>query len=849
MKNPSRRFRLLLLSFLLPAAVMAAVLALGGLAPFGGRTMGVMDMSHQYIAFLASLRDILAGRASLYYLPSMCLGGNMFGVFAYYLVSPLDLLVCLFPRGRLYDAVGLLYILRVGLCGLTMAVYAGGRRGYAPRVLIPAFAYALMAYMTAYSFNYLWQDGVILLPLVALGIARLAEADGSPWLYVVSLAAALALNFYIGYILCLFSVLFFLAELISATRSDKGKTLRRFVLSSLAAGGLAAAVLLPAFLSLRTGKAGFSLSSFSLELRYSLPQLLSKLFPDAFRYEEIMPEGAPQLFTGTVTAALAVLYFANRAVPPRRRLLTGGLMLILAGSMLISALDLVWHGFNLPTWYNARYSFLWSFLLAAAADQELAELRTGTRLGHLLLPVGVVAGVSALTFAGQSYPYASWTNAGIAAGMTAAAMVLLAVLRKPETGKRLAAVLCAALFLLHAGELAQSAGHTFASLYAQASDKNAFAAYAEAKADALALLPTEYELVRTESTDSFDMDRCEPMLFGYDGLSHYGSTLSQASLDLLDRMGLDRYEALWVQYGPGVTAAADTILGVRYLVTGGEAKGYAVLGQTDAYTVLRNDNALPIAWTADEAIADPIAAEDSFGYLNALYAAAAPEVRADVFTSAEAQVTELSNFVRNGDRFTRVETAPASVTYTVSVRADGPLYAELDIPDWPGVMLFADGTLRAWYATAQTNGTVYLGDCRAGDAVTVTLQASADMTVAHAAFSTENADALAAYASVLKTGGCGLTRINAAHYIGHFSAPAEDGLLVFTLPYDSSWRITLDGQRVTPSSVQEGLMALAVTPGAHTVELRYVPAGLLAGAVISILTLAACLVVRRRTKT
>ena len=848
MKNLSRRSVLLPVSFLLPAAVMAVVFAVCGLAPFGARTLGVMDMSHQYISFLYSLRDILAGRASLLYLPSMCLGGNMLGVFAYYLTSPLNLLICLFPRAQLFQAVGVLYLLRVGLCGLTMCVYAGGRRGWSPRCLVASLSYAFMAYMLAYSFNYLWHDCVILLPLVALGIARLRE-EARPWLYIVALAAALALNFYIGYILCLFSVLFFLFEFFAAPKAlspDGRRTLLRFVLSSLAAGALAAFLLLPAFLSLRNGKASFDLSVLTLTPRFTLPELLSKLYPAAFRYEEIMPEGLPQIFCGTVTTVLTVLYFANGRVPARRRLLAGGLMLALAVSFWITALDLIWHGLNVPSWYNYRYSFLLSFLMAAAADGELAELPEGTRPWHLLLPLAVIAAASVLTFAGRTYEYVTWRSA-LAAFLIAAAVCAALLLRlRPGTGRRLAAVLAAVVLLAHAGELAVNAGISLRRLTSQATDAQAYADYAEAKAEAFALLPNGSEFVRTESTVCFSQNRCEPLLFGYDGISHYGSTLSQDSLDFLDRLGFDRYEDIWAQYGPGVSAAADTLLGVKYLVADTLTKDYAVLGEAGGYTLAENPLALPVGWTADDALRGPVDGGDSFAYMNALYAAAAPEVGRSVFVEADVSGLELENLTADGGRYTRVEAGFAYLTYTVAVRADGPLYAELGIPDYPGLMLFADGVLRALYATAQTNGTVYLGDYAAGDTVTVRLQASSDVTVEYASFATEDAAALERYAAALSEGGCRLTRISPSHYIGSFTTGEGDGLLVLTLPYDGSWRITLDGQRVSASQVLDCLTALDVSSGNHTIELRYVPAGLVPGAVISLAALAVCLAVYLR---
>ena len=397
MKNRPGKAAILLGSLLLPMALMTAVFALCGIAPFGHRSLGVLDMSSQYLSFLGFLRQLLSGQASFLYLPGLALGGSMTGVAAYYLMSPLNLLCCLFSTENLLVAVGLLYILRVGLASMTMALYAGERHGWSWRVLAPGLAYGLMAYLLAYSINYLWQDCVILLPVIALGIARLLEGKG--WrLYALSLGAALALSFYIGYMLCVASVLFFLYGLLTGPAGQRGRRLVTFALASLLAGALAAAVLVPTALALMGGKASFSPADLTLAGKFPLPALFAKLLVGAFNYDELTPAGLPNIFCGTLTGALAVLYFADGRVSRKRRLATAALLGIIALSFWVAALDLIWHGLNVPAWYNYRYSFIFCFVVIAAADRTLSLGAGGYRPRQLLLPIIAAAATAALAY-------------------------------------------------------------------------------------------------------------------------------------------------------------------------------------------------------------------------------------------------------------------------------------------------------------------------------------------------------------------------------------------------------------------------------------------------------------------
>ena len=187
--------------------------------------------------------------------------------------------------------------------------------------------------------------------------------------------------------------------------------------------------------------------------------------------------------------------------------------------------------------------------------------------------------------------------------------------------------------------------------------------------------------------------------------------------------------------------------------------------------------------------------------------------------------------------------ASGTLTYTVRPALDGPLYMELGLPELPSVPVSVNGGRPVYYATAQTNGSLYLGDFSAGEEVTVRLQAFSDISVTYAAFATEDEAALARYASALKEGGCPLEKLSSSHFAGAFTTAPGDRLLVLTLPYDGSWRVTLDGVRAQPVKVQDCLMAIPVSEGAHTLEMRYVPAGLIPGAAITAIALAACIAV------
>ena len=82
------------------AAVLWGAIYLGGFVPFGANTPAVTDAKLQYLDLFAYCRDVLTGQNTAAYTFSNTLGGSAAAIWAYYLASPFNLLVLLFPKER-----------------------------------------------------------------------------------------------------------------------------------------------------------------------------------------------------------------------------------------------------------------------------------------------------------------------------------------------------------------------------------------------------------------------------------------------------------------------------------------------------------------------------------------------------------------------------------------------------------------------------------------------------------------------------------------------------------------------------------------------------------------------------
>lgn len=557
----------LIAAFLLPAGVLWLVFMSLGFAPAGDKAVLIMDMHEQYAPFFASLRALLSGDASLFFSFQKQMGTGFVGLFAYYIASPLNLFVLLFPARQLPLALTLLTCLKTGLCGLSMQWYLlRARRLPAIPALILGCGYALMSYNVVYGMCLMWLDAVALTPLVLWGVEKLA-AGKRPVHLLLCLVALFWCDYYIGYMVGLFALLYLGYLLISRQSAlSPFKAVSRLTGTAAAAIGLLAFYLLPVGMDLLTGKLD-SLSWQPASWYYFPPwEMLQKVLPG--NYTSITYYGLPLLYGGTLPLIGAVWFFLRRRIPWQKRAAVGGLLVLLAASFVLCGLDYVWHGFRFPNWFPTRYAFLWVFVLIVAA-------------------AGFI----------QTLPIPRWRD-----GYTRPLYYLLALL----------------LLSLQLAELGINARVQVQGLDGQFAYRST-AAYEEAY-DETAPLATRLQkqdegFYRVEKT--YRYSRNDALLYGYNGITHYSSTYHAAVNRLFGAMGFV-YRRSWDTFYSS-TPVTDALFGVKYVLSKTDIPAYSAVAGNRTVTAYENPYVLPVALAADAGLVDwtlpetddPFAAQES----------------------------------------------------------------------------------------------------------------------------------------------------------------------------------------------------------------------------------------------
>ncbi len=148
--------------------------AAAGIWPFGNGTALIIDSIHQYLPFYTEYHDKLRSGSSLLYSFKGALGYDFWATFAYYLASPLNLLLIFVPTHNVCDFMDFMMVLKIALCGGTLSWYLGKRRPdcrFLPAVF--GVMFALSNFFIGYYFNLMWLDSIAMLPLIMYGIEKI----------------------------------------------------------------------------------------------------------------------------------------------------------------------------------------------------------------------------------------------------------------------------------------------------------------------------------------------------------------------------------------------------------------------------------------------------------------------------------------------------------------------------------------------------------------------------------------------------------------------------------------------------------------------------------------------------
>lgn len=847
------------LSILIPAVMILVIFLLFTITPFGNRTWLTIDLGQQYVDFFSHYQDTLLHHPEqFFYSFSKSIGGEMVSLWAYYLLSPFNLLFLLTPRSAIAMGVSLLIFLKLVSCTVSFAVLLDVKfkqRNWT--TLLFALSYGFMSYLSANQFNVMWLDALIGLPLIILGVDALL-LKRNPLYYVLPLSLTILSNYYTGYMICLFLGLYFPYAYLTANDSFSWKSFIKqfghFIFYSVLSVGLIMIILLPTFYSLLGSKGTATTIAWSLKSEYNPLLMASKLFIGSFDFHE-MQKGYPNIFVGSLVFFSFLCYFKEKKIARFQRLYALFITVIILISFNIEIFDKLWHAGQLPNWYSYRFSFLFSFWMVFLGYQwTLKKTAVGIHETFVYFFLVLAAGIGFILFP-QDY-LQGWQIAlgfGLSMGILYG---LILIGRGKRTHQKFLISFVVIELLLNSIITLSRLGYVMNS---------EFTAYQSSLANwSTVLCPSENEFYRSEKT--MLRSKNDSLQVPTYGVSHFSSTFEKETEKFFDAIGV-RQGTAYVNYSNG-TLLTDALLGIKntFIETTDatynerwerkDLEDFSTIASFDEGHIVTNPNTLSIAYPMKAILKSmkvptnhPITMQNQLA--NALSGTTSPK---NIFTKVPYETT-FENISDSPVVYQRVQfednTQVGTITLTFTPETDDPIYLEM-----AGTMgeedleMTLNGEPYAFYPVQSKPVLLSVAKNQKGQPQTLRITVKDDgFEFSKLNLYSLNTSLLNERLEQTKAQELKLETFSATHFSGTMDV-FEDSTVLTTIPYSTGWKVWVDGQEVETYKILDSLLGFTISKGIHRIEYRYSTPFLLEGSLVSIASLLLLIfILYRRKKT
>ncbi|THE14947.1 copper ABC transporter permease [Enterococcus hirae] len=834
-------------SFLIPLLILALVYLSIGIYPGSDRSILASDAFSQFSNFHASFRNMLLGKQSIFYTWNASLGLNYLSLVSYYLGGIFTPLVLFFPNQMMPDALYVLTLLKVGAAGLSFWFLAHSYRIPRWGQVALSVSYASISFITAHSEIIMWLDTFVYLPLIILGIHRVMDLKKPTVLFVSYLLLFLS-SFYMGFMVGVFSFLYFIARLLTNWSAYK-KSIIPYGVTSLLAGGASMIIILPAILDLRAnGEALTQITTLKTEATSYLDLLMKNMVGvyDTTKYGSI-----PFIYAGLFPLVLCLFYFVSRKFPLKNKLLFGSLFALLIASFYFVPFNLFWHGMHAPNMFLFRYAYLFSFLvllLAAKSWEKLDANDRGTIVGIIIVLAAAFATAWGIK-ADDGYTYVTLTSFVLTIVFLGLYALTVGFFQQHQWDlKRLSVLLLLVM-------TAEAAVNTNSMIHGILDDWN----YASRSlyTDPYPDIKTLVDETKTDSDSFYRLENLDPVSandsinYGYSGISLFSSIRNRNSSSYLDTLGFrSRGTNLNIRYNNN-TLLMDGFTGIKYNIAKNDSSfnkyGFEEESKSGDYTLYKNINALPLAFQAPLTINDieQPTTDNLTSQTNLINALSSLNQQYFTFYTPNLKGQENTTITRTTNGVTYSETAdnlPKVLTWEVQVPANTQAYLSLFPTNFAQLeSSTATLTVNGMSRKTQINiaGQYYdLGYYPQDTTVTFSVSFYGTKEVSFMEPKVVGLDVVAYQAAMNQINRNGVEmKTTSRTATGKINTP-EDTMLVTTIPYDEGWTAKIDGKKVPIENFKDAFLMVQVPAGEHTITFSYLPKGFIVGSILFILCIA-----------
>ena len=855
--------RYVFLTTVLATACIAVIYVIFSVFPFGSITVMRMDLYHQYGPLFAELYDRIVEHKSLLYSWITGGGSSFLGNYLNYLSSPLSFLIFLFDKEDISYAITFIVAFKCILSATSFSYYlkkSFNKDNYFLSVF--GILYAFSAYFLAYYWNVMWLDAMIMLPLIALGIEKIFKT-GDIKLYTVSLVILFFANYYMGYMCCIFAVLYFFVCFIN-TYSNDGKLNKnavyekkystkalmnnvfinrgvKFAFASIIAALICAITLVPVFMILKNSSATSGTFPQTFKSYFDLLDLITSHF--ALLETTIRSSGdnvLPNIYTGILTFILLPLFLVNNKIKLKEKATYVVLIIFFVFCFNNNCAEYIWHAFHFPNDLPYRYSYMYSFIIAVMGYKTILNFK-GIKVKDI-----AYTGLAIISFViiCQKFLTNKMTNSTIYATIIFVALWcgFLFLLKNKNAQKKTVS------FVLVTFILCETIISSIVGLPLNQDNKNYKENY-KTYTDAINYIDNKDSgFYRTELC--YLNTRMDPAYYGYNGISVFSSMAYESYSQLQSSLGMQGNKVNSYTYNTQ-TPVYNMMFNIKYLIQTDVSLAPSSNLYKKIYTtsdkksnVYESKYNLPIAYCVNSKIDDwvtdegnPFEIQSDFVKLATGYSNIFKPVE---YNSTDFDAVSGDDVTENGTYW--LEKSDSSSNYgtetvSLSPTIDGNLYLYVKSSDLKTITVNSEKVSDI----TQSMEDAYildLGYHNKGDEVLVSLDASKmESESTSFDFYCYTADDTVVKNMYNSLAGNSLNVESYSDTTIKGTVKAKENCYLYSsIPYDDGWSVYVDGKKAETFEIGGTLLAIELTPGQHKIEYKYFPVGFLYGIIISAVT-------------
>lgn len=841
MKNKIKKLELnnkmkYMLAFIIPLMLSVIVFSVLNIYPFGNEIYIRSDSYQQYIRFLEFLKRVFyeGNFSEIFYSFSNGFGHGGALYVAYYLLSPFNVLVILLPFLNIEMVFMLIMIIKVSTLGLAFYYflekfnYEIGKSKY-----IFSTTYSFISFVTMYSMNIMWLDSLILCPIILVQLKEMFETK-KIFKFTILMFTLYVSNFYMAFIICLFLVILLICSVVFDKESRVGlkEKIKLFSVSIGISVLLFGFIMIPVLCEL---KEFYLDSSLSIEPNtLSVVEILSKLF--AFKYDTFYSityskQMAPYIYFGLFPLILSLVYLLFEKTDAKKKIFIATCIVILC-SFIFNELNIVWHGFDTPTGFNYRYSFLLSFIgLIMACEGFKYVLQKGLNKKEMM-----ILSVTLLMLLIVSIMETSTIIIVVNLFLIMLYLSIIFISKVDKTWKHKVAMIFVLEIIVNAIVLNMMISAQLGIL-----DKQEY--FEEKSRDVIEQVVEKYAddnyrmLIERSINPSVNI----PMEFGYSGVSTFNSSISFDFLDALECLGGYKYGDL--MYSLDSNYITDSIFSVKYIISERELTLYTKLEELvvrgkKAY-LYENPYALPIGFVPKNEIKNITTQNIEENILNVASGIAGKDYLYEKLYSEHLPIKVVIDGKeikpdKNGDYILKREDLKKRSVLKIKYPKNSDLVARVSKNNdkKSGWLLVTKGET---YDKCYRNRWNYYNQISKKDGLLEFYVYSdewknaevKELNLGNLKALELNTDYMKSIVEDISSTQCvDVAYRNNGHLKMNVNIESEEKILFTSIPYANSWKAKVNGEEIDLINLETNTLGLKLEKGLNKIELIYIPRGI-----------------------